>query len=43
MRVTRGRAVACGLKDAVSEEGVVTGGIDSSEDVAGWGGSGMMS
>jgi hypothetical protein len=41
MRVTRGRVVACGLKDAVSEEGVA--GIDSSEEVTGWGGSGMMS
>jgi len=36
MRVTCGRAVACGLKDAISEEGVA--GIDSSEEVAGWGG-----
>ena len=32
MRVTRRRAVTCGLKDAVSEEGVA--GINSSEEVA---------
>jgi len=41
MRVTRGRAVACGLKDAVSEEGAAE--INSLEEVTSWGDSGMMS
>jgi hypothetical protein len=39
--VTCGRMGALGLKDPVSEE--LVAGIDNSEEVAGWGSSGMIS